>query len=148
MSLTRLCHKMTEQALSFHHVGLLTGQPEEAILRLKRLNYILGKTIYDPLQEVHLCMCEGMHGEPSIEIVTPAKENKALSGLLKRKDDYMYHVCYTTSSLSKGVDALTINESDRIIEVMPPKPAILFNGALVAFYSVSGMGLIELLEQK
>lgn len=139
---------MSKSLLSFHHIGLLTDQPDEAILRLKALKYQPSEVVFDPLQEVHLCMCEGKYGEPSIEIVTPTENNKSLSGLLKRKNDYMYHVCYTTPSFSQGIEALKISNTDRIIEVMPPKPAILFNGLKVAFYSVSGMGLIELLEQK
>ena len=139
---------MNTCVLSFHHVGLLTDRPDDAKLRLQRLNYHLSETIFDPLQEVHLCMCDGTNGEPSIEIVTPTQNNISLSGLLKRKNDYMYHVCYTTPSFEQGIKALLINDTDRIVEVMPPKPAILFGGAHVAFYSVSGMGLIELLEQK
>lgn len=139
---------MKKSPLSFHHVGLLTGQPKEAMSRLKIMNYKLGKIIFDPLQEVHLCMCEGVYGEPLIEIVAPAESNKSLSKLLKRKNDYMYHVCYTAPSISQGIEALKISKVDQIVEVMPPKPAVLFNGARVAFYLVSGMGLIELLEQK
>src|SRR5690348_13538288 len=133
--------------LVFHHVGLLTGLPDLARGRLRLLGYDCGDPLYDPEQDVELCMCVGPAGAPRMELVTPKPTNLALSRLLKRKDDYGYHVCYTTPTIAAGIEALSDGSLDRIIEVMPPKPAILFNGARVAFYSVPGLGLIELLEQ-
>jgi len=133
--------------LVFHHVGLLTGLPELARGRLQLLGYVCGDQVYDPEQDVDLCMCLGPPGAPRMELVTPKPSNLALSRLLRRKDDYGYHVCYSAPSISEGMDALNGGGLDRIIEVMPPKPAVLFNGALVAFFSVPGLGLVELLEQ-
>jgi len=138
---------MSKSVIAFHHIGLLTGQPEEAIKRLQALNYLPGEVVFDPLQEVELCMCIGQSGEPSIEIITPTKKNNSLSNLLKRRNDYMYHVCFTTPSFAQGLEALTVLDADRVFEITPPKPAVLFDGAKVAFYSVPGLGLVELLEQ-
>lgn len=133
--------------LIFHHMGLLTAQPELARDHLHNLNYECGDSIYDPLQDVDLCMCHSTRCGPRIELVTPRATNDALSRLLRRKDDYMYHVCFSTPSIPEGVRLLEKDAANRIIEVMPPKPAILFNGKRVAFYAVPGLGLIELLEQ-
>jgi len=133
--------------LVFHHVGLLTGQPELARTRLSRLGYRCGETVYDPEQDVELCLCEGPPGAPRMELVTPRPTNLALSRLLRRKDDYGYHVCYCTPGFPEGVRALGGDDLERIVEVMPPKPALLFGGARVAFFSVPGLGLVELLEQ-
>jgi hypothetical protein len=133
--------------LVFHHVGLLTGQPDLARERLRLLGYQCGEPVYDPLQDVELCLCEGPPGTPRMELVTPRPTNLALSRLLRRKDDYGYHVCYRTPGFAEGVQALGGEDLQRIVEVMPPQPAILFGGARVAFYSVPGLGLVELLEQ-
>lgn len=129
-------------------MGLLTNQQQLAIQRLEVLGYEPGDPIYDPEQDVTLCMCRSRNGAPLIELVTPAQTNEPLSRLLKRKDDYIYHICFTTPTIGQGVDALQGEAQDRVIEVMPPKPAILFNNAKVAFYAVPGLGLIELLEQQ
>ena len=134
--------------LVFHHVGLLTGQPEIARGRLRLLGYVCGEPVYDPLQDVELCMCDGPAGAPRMELVTPRPSNLSLSRLLRRKDDYGYHVCYAAPSMAEGLAALSDDSLDRIVEVMPPKPAILFGGARVAFLSVPGLGLVELLEQE
>ena len=133
--------------LVFHHVGLLTGQPEVACARLQMLGYDCGEPVYDPLQDVVLCMCDGPAGAPRMELVTPRPSNLSLSRLLRRKDDYGYHVCYSSPSISEGLAALGDDTLGRIVEVMAPKPAILFGGARVAFFSVPGLGLVELLEQ-
>lgn len=138
---------MNKPDLVFHHMGLLTAQPDLARDRLRVLAYVCGDPLYDPLQDVELCMCHGSNGAPSIELVTPRETNLALSRLLRRKDDYVYHVCLATPGFEAGLRALSLGGQDRIVEIMPPKAAILFNGARVAFFSVPGLGLVELLEQ-
>lgn len=138
---------MSMTDLAFHHMGLLTGQPELARARLGLLGYACGEPVYDPLQDVELCMCTGPTGAPAIELVTPRPTNQGLSRLLRRKDDYGYHVCLTTSNLAQGVLALGDGSQDRVTEIMPPKAAVLFGGSRVAFLSVPGLGLVELLER-
>lgn len=133
--------------LKFHHMGLLTGLPDLARKHLMSLGYQAGMSIFDPEQNVTLCMCHNSNGAPRIELVTPSETNESLLRLLRRKDDYVYHICFSIPDISEGVLLLGRSSERRIIEVMPPKPAILFNGARVAFYSVPGLGLIELLEQ-
>ncbi len=136
-----------EEILEFHHVGLLTGQPDIAKERLKILGYTPGKTIYEKEVDVFLSMCVRDDKAPLIELVTPKESNIALSKLLKRKDDYIYHICFSCSQISSGLRSLKGDNQSRIIEVVPPFPAILFNGALVAFYIVPSLGLIELLQR-
>jgi len=134
--------------LIFHHMGLLTGQPDLARHHLKILGYEHGDSIFDPEQDVILCMCHSLHNAPLVELVTPTQTNKSLSRLLRRKDDYMYHVCFTAPTISEGIATLSTTSQGRITEIMTPKPAILFDGAKVAFYSVPGLGLVELLERQ
>jgi methylmalonyl-CoA/ethylmalonyl-CoA epimerase len=138
---------MKQPPLAFHHLGLLTGQPDLARSHLRQLGYQCGAAVYDPLQDVELCMCSGAAGAPAIELVTPRATNVGLSRLLKRKDDYAYHVCLVTPRLELGLRSLAPDEQHRIVEMAPPKPAVLFDGARVAFYAVPGLGLVELLER-
>jgi hypothetical protein len=133
----------------FHHVGILTGNPGEAVNNLRALGYRAGPSVFDDQQDVHLRMCEGELGSPKIEVVTPTKTNLPLSSLLKRKDDFGYHICFEVTSINETI-AVFLHDSNqlRFREVSPPKPAILFGGALVAFYYFAGLGIVELLEQK
>lgn len=134
--------------LEFHHIGLLTKVPDLARRNLELFGYQASDSVFDPEQNVTLCMCHSVSGAPRIEIVTPSEENKSLLRLLHRKDDYIYHVCFSVPEILLGLNELSKSSTSRITEVMPPKPAILFNGARVAFYSIPGLGLVELLEKK
>jgi methylmalonyl-CoA/ethylmalonyl-CoA epimerase len=132
----------------FHHVGLLTDQPELAVGRLARLGYTAGPEVFDPLQEARLRMCSGPGAEPRIELITPGPGNPGLGKLLKRRGDYMYHVCYEVDAIDDGVRWLQLDDQERLVEVVAPRPAVLFGGRRVAFYATPGLGLVEFLEME
>lgn len=138
---------MPEAQVVFHHVGLLTDQPEVAARRLSRLGYRSGTAVFDALQQATLQLCHGPTGSATIELVTPAPGNAGLSRLLKKRADYMYHVCFSAPSFDAGLQALADGADDRISPISLPTPAVLFDGARVAFYLVPGLGLVELLER-
>lgn len=58
----------------------------------------------------------------------------------------MYHVCFAAPTFESAIEALTIDSSERLTLISPPKPAVLFGNARVAFYLVGGLGLVEILE--
>lgn len=130
-------------SLTFHHMGLLTGTPDIAAERLASLGYCGGPVVFDPDQDVILRMFTGAPGVSAIELVTPNETNIPLTKLLRRRDDYMYHLCFATSSIQEGINRL----GEDVVVVSPPKPATLFGGSNVSFCVVPGLGLIELLEQ-
>jgi len=138
---------MTDQVIFFHHVGLLTDQPETASRRLENAGYKPGRPVIDPLQHAMLQLCFGPPGAATIELITPERDNAALGRMLKRRGDYMYHVCFTTPTFEAGLATLADGDADRVSVVSPPTPAVLFDNARVAFYLVPGLGLIELLER-
>lgn len=138
---------MSGPVLAFHHLGLLTGQPDIARRRLQRLGYTCGAEVFDPLQDVDLCMCIGTPPEPAIELVSPRPSNLGLSRLLRRRDDYIYHVCYSVSGFPEALEQLSSGGQERVVQIVEPKSAVLFDGARVMFVSVPGIGLVELLER-
>lgn len=129
----------------FHHIGLLTGQPETAGHNLAGIGYKIGEMVFDPLQNVDICMAESAGFSPSIEIIHPRKDNTGLNRLLTRKGDFAYHLCYSTRNLIALLEALTA-KNVRLHELSPPKPAVLFASRPVAFYAVDGVGVMEFLE--
>ena len=138
---------MIDGVLVFHHVGLLTDQPQSAVRRLERAGYRSGPRVVDPLQQAALQLCFGPVGSAAIELVTPEAGNLALGRLLKRRGDFMYHVCFTAPDFETALQTLADGEADAIATVSAPKPAVLFDGARVAFYLVPGLGLVEILER-
>lgn len=133
--------------LCFHHIGLLTHQPDVAARRLRQAGYVAAESVFDPLQGATLQLCHAPDGAGIVELITPASDNSALRGLLKRRGDYMYHVCFEVPTLEEGTASLELDASDRLTVVIPPREAILFGNRRVAFYAASGLGLVELLER-
>ncbi len=126
-------------------MGLALRKEGEALKFLNGLGYTPSEKIYDPEQKVNLRICE-QKNFPAIELVTAQDgEDGPLTGILKKHTELIYHTCFETQDLDKTLEAM---ESDglRILPVSPAKPAILFGGRKVSFYTIVGYGLIEVLE--
>lgn len=135
---------MNRLGMEFHHFGLAVRQPEDAFKLLTRLGYNIGSIVFDPLQRVKLSMCR--HPQmPDVEVVCPHDAASPIDRVLRRNGPSFYHVCYMTPQIDAALAAIE-REGFNIIVISEPKPAVLFDGRKVAFLSVDGFGLIELLE--
>ena len=135
---------MQEFALRFHHLGLASNHLEQTTRFLMGLHYEVGTQVYDPLQNVRLCLCS--HSSmPTVEVVAPAEGAGPLDSILATAGESVYHLCYETENLTSSLEALK-KAGQRVICVSPPKAAILFDEREVSFYMVRGFGLIEILE--
>jgi hypothetical protein len=134
---------MNRYGLEFHHFGLAVKSPEAAFRYLEALGYTAGSTCYDPLQKVNLAM---RHHErmPDVEVIWPGTEPSPIDRMLKRGDSMIYHLCYTSDDVERSVAAL----EETGLEVLPlglAQPAVLFDGIEVSFYSITGVGIIEII---
>lgn len=131
--------------LRFHHFGLAVRQPSRALAVVRGLGYSCGEPIHDPLQEVVLTWCE--HPVmPAIELVSPSDEPGPLDNILSGNSELLYHLCYSSNSISESVTAIKA-DGIRVLPVAKPKPAVLFGGKQVGFYQLRGFGLIEIVEE-
>lgn len=129
--------------LAFHHFGLAVRKSEKAIKFLSDLEYTIGSSTYDELQNVNLVMCT--HPVmPDVELIYPADSPGPLDSWLKDQTEIIYHLCYTCDDLEWTLEQIRIRH--RLITVSPPKPAILFDYQKVSFYRVQGFGMIEIIE--
>ena len=138
---------MSQFDLTFHHLGLAVSVVDKASLFVKSLGYKLGIPISDPLQRVDLIMC--VHPEmPAIELVfNESNFNESpISSILKGRGESIYHICYECNNIINSMELIK-SSGLKVVKVSAAKPAILFGGRLVAFYYVSGFGLIELLQE-
>jgi hypothetical protein len=137
---------MNDLGLEFHHFGLAVPQPEAAFRLLTAMGYGVGPVVFDPLQMVRLAMCR--HPQmPDVEVVSPSDAASPIDRVLRRNGPLFYHVCYVTPEIDAALTAIE-REGFNLIMVSEPKPAILFGGREVAFCSVDGFGLIELLQDE
>lgn len=129
--------------LQFHHFGLAVRKPEKAVTFLEALGYTRGAEVYDPLQLVNLAMLH--HAEmPDVELIWPSDSASPIDAMIKGGKTMIYHQCYTSEDPAQSVAAIGALGLD-IIEVSPPKPAVLFGGLEVSFYSIARVGLIEII---
>lgn len=129
--------------LRFHHFGLAVAEPEPAFLYLHTLGYREGRQVFDPLQRVNLAMRH--HATmPDVEVIWPGDEPSPIDRLVKRMGSLIYHLCYECSEADSALAALEA-AGLAVVPVIPPTPAVLFGGRAVSFYTISGIGLVELL---
>lgn len=138
---------MNKYGLTFHHLGLAVKAPEAAVTFLSALGYIIGKSVLDARQNVHLLMCD--HPTmPSIEVISPGEKPGPLHRLLVRhQEGLVYHMCYTTLNPTASLQAMQAEGGLRLSCVSLPKAAVLFGGKQVSFYLVANIGLIELIDE-
>jgi hypothetical protein len=134
---------MNAYGLEFHHFGLAVRSPESAFRYLNDLGYREGSSCYDPLQKVNLAM---RHHDvmPDVEVIWPGHEPSPIDKMLKRTDSMIYHLCYTSNNVEASLAAL----EQAGMEVLPlgmAQPALLFDGVEVSFYSITGVGIIEII---
>lgn len=126
--------------MKFHHIGIACRDIEEA----KQYFYMHfgvekeSEVIFDEWQDADICMLTMKDGT-LIELVS----GKAVETRVKRKH-YLYHICYTTKSISNKIKEF-VDAGDMLVK--EPRPAKLFNGQKVAFLMTKS-GLIELLENE
>ena len=133
--------------LKFHHLGLATTNHKKAIEFLKGLQYTIGKSIYDPIQNVNLILCTHIEF-PDIEVIysETGKEDKSpLNKLFEFQNELFYHICYTTTDLNYSLERIR-KLGLRIFQIAPREKAKLFNNKKVSFYKIVGFGIIEILE--
>lgn len=123
----------------FHHIGIACSDIAKEINKIKKIHKIMNisEIVYDPLQNVNLCMITIEDGF-RMELVS----GETVESFVK-KGTTTYHLCYETDNIFTEITTLLANGA---IMVSQAKPAILFDGKLVAFLFVS-YGLIELVQK-
>ena len=130
---------MTARIHSFHHIGIATDDLAETSRFVMNAFDVTNKLgpIHDPKLKAELLLLS-VAGAGAIELVA----GSAVQGVLK-KGVMLYHVCYEVDDL----DAVLVEQKRAgALVIVPPSPAILFEGRRVSFVH-SPIGLIEFLER-
>jgi len=130
---------------AFHHLGLAARSPSHAARFLASMGYAVGEAVRDPEQNVHLALATHP-AMPTVEVVTPTETEGPLEAVLRASAELAYHVCFEVDGADAQVAAWRAARC-RVACVSPPKPAVLFGGRRVSFWTVGGFGLVELLER-
>ena len=135
---------MQEFGLEFDHFGLATRDAPRTLAFLRGLGYSTPETVHDPLQQVDLVLCRHP-AMPTVEVIFGADGEGPLDAILARQPQSIYHLCFRSDRLADSLAAMKA-AGHRVLPVLPQKPAVLFDLALVSFHMVRGFGLIEIIE--
>ena len=126
--------------MQLHHIGVACRDIEEGVDQLSRIHDVISQTpvVNDPEQDAQLVLLTLADGT-RIELVA----GRQVETMLKRNIG-LYHLCFEVEDIQAEIDRL-VGEGAKLI--VPPKPAVLFDGRTVAFLS-AGYGMIELLSKK
>jgi len=126
--------------MQLHHIGVACRDIGEEIAQLSRVHDIVSQTpvVNDPEQDAQLVLLTLSDGTRIELVAGPQVET------LVKKNIGLYHLCFEVPDIEAEIDRL-VGEGARLIT--PPKPAVLFDGRMVAFLYVA-YGMIELLSQK
>lgn len=142
-----MTNALSDDNVIFDHIGLLTKNPDGASKSLSILGFSISDSLFDSNQGAYLRMAQSPDSHTKIEIISPCDDESALNSLLRHRNDYMYHSCFRVQSVKKILNRLR-HFNLRVTEMSKPKPAVMFDGDLVSFYVIEGIGLVEFIESK
>jgi methylmalonyl-CoA/ethylmalonyl-CoA epimerase len=96
--------------------------------------------VNDPVQQAWIALYE-QPGKPYIELIQPLNESSPTWNFLQKNGEGFHHHCFecTEEAMWQHV------ASQRMIKVMGPVPAVLFDGRTVYFFVTRKMEIVEFL---
>jgi methylmalonyl-CoA/ethylmalonyl-CoA epimerase len=131
-----------ELPFKFHHVGVACTDIHAEAARLALLGYAVdGDEFIDAVQGVRGLFLAGQ--APRLELLEPLSETPA--GVLApwiKQDIKLYHLAYTVPDLASAMKNLRAQRGKLIV---PPVPAVAFDGREIAFLMLPNRLLVELI---
>lgn len=128
----------------FHHIGIAVNDIEETASIYLSAGYEKTETVYDPIQNVHICFLR-KEGMPVLELLAPNDESSPVYKILQKNGVTSYHICYEVENMDDAVARL---RKMRYVATSKPVPAVAIGGRKVCFLYNKKIGLIELVESR
>ncbi len=126
--------------ITFHHIGIVVSCISD--FEAKMLHEKKVAQVFDPIQNAQLALYKN-YSDSYIELIQPNDEHSFTYNFLKKSGHYGYHhMCYEVSSAAVLKD---IQQKYRLLPILEPVPAVLFNGQLVAFFYSRNKAIVEFL---
>ncbi|MGP8216871.1 MAG: VOC family protein [Bacteroidia bacterium] len=125
--------------LALHHTGFIVKDIdawEKKMIYEEKVGDVI-----DPNQNARLALYKNF-GNIFIELIQPLSEKAFAWNSLVKSGDHFNHFCYSVNS----VEEMEQNAKKyKLISVLAPLPALLFNGKKVAFYYTRNYQVVEFL---
>lgn len=99
--------------------------------------------VFDPVQHARLCLYRN-HSDSFIELIQPTKDAFTWNSLQKN-GNHFNHFCYEVADTEEMKQILA---RTRMILVLGPVPALLFEGRQICFYYNKNRQVVEFLLNK
>ncbi|MBC8320433.1 MAG: VOC family protein [Bacteroidetes bacterium] len=130
--------------MKIHHIGYAVRDIEKSLVEFELIGFKkVGELYNDTERNVIIQLMK--NDTWLIELVAPCNENSPIFSIIEKNNNTPYHFCFCTDSISQQIDKL---RSNNYVIIEPAKPAMAFDGRLVAFLYHKYIGIIELLECK
>lgn len=126
--------------MKFHHIGIACENIEKELECLQEIfgNLKFSEKVFDPLQNVELCMID-LNGI-NVELIS----GEPIKSFLKRNIKF-YHICYEVNEFETAVNLL---QSKGAILISGIKETTLFENKQVAFFLLNNGMIVELIGDK
>lgn len=124
--------------MKLHHIGILVKNIDTYSKQMIGNEFL--KEVFDPIQKAKLALYHN-YSEVHTELIQPLEESSFTWNFLKKNGEGFHHFCYesTFDEIEK------IEKEKKLIKVLGPVPAVLFDGKNVLFYLDRNKLLVEFL---
>lgn len=125
--------------MRLHHIGYIVA--DIAKYEANMLYEEKVKEVIDPVQNSKLSLYRNFSNS-FIELIEPLNENAFTYNFLQKNGSGYHHVCYETTS-EAAIE--TIASGIKLIKILGPVPAVLFDNRTVYFYYSRNKQVVEFL---
>ena len=123
--------------MKLHHIGYVVKdivQYEKNLIFEKKI-----KELFDPVQNSNMALYLNFT-DSLIELIQPLNEESFTYNFLQKNGSSYHHLCYEIGSESELNELV---DSQKLIKVKGPVPAILFDGRMVWFFYSRNKQIVE-----
>ena len=123
--------------MKLHHIGYVVkdiAQYEKNLIFEKKI-----KELFDPVQNSNMALYLNFT-DSLIELIQPLNEESFTYNFLQKNGSSYHHLCYEISSEPELKELV---DSQKLIKVKGPIPAILFDGRMVWFFYSRNKQIVE-----
>lgn len=130
--------------MKVEHIGYAVKKIENARKAFENLGFAFGELYEDCDRNIYIQF--GENDGYKIELVAKLDKTKdsPIDGIIGKVGPSAYHICYSSNNLTEALQKL---QSQGFKLMLPPAPAVAFQGRKVAFLMNLALGLIEVVEE-
>jgi methylmalonyl-CoA/ethylmalonyl-CoA epimerase len=125
--------------MKLHHTGFVVANIDQYAKKHPLGDCIVN--IEDPIQNARLALYNN-HSDVLIELIQPLGNTAFTWNALQKNGNHFHHFCYTVNNLETAVN---YSSQFRMLKVLGPLPALLFEGKEVVFYYTRNQQVVEFL---